>query len=98
MRHLRIEFMNLGNLISNIKTADSETYIVNIEFVDGTSGEVNLSEFFCTPKGLAAEVVRGRMFSKCFVENGALAWANGLEFCPDALRMLMDQQNKRKSA
>jgi hypothetical protein len=26
------------------------------------------------------------MFPRCFVENGALAWPNGFELCPDVLR------------
>jgi len=30
------------------------------------------------PKGLAAEVIKGGIFERCFVESGALAWPNGL--------------------
>lgn len=90
--------MKLGNSLLNIRIIDSEAYIINLEFEDGASGEVNLSQFFSSPKGLATEVVKGRIFAKCFVENGALAWANGLEFCPDAMRMLMEEQEKLKSA
>jgi len=33
------------------------------------------------------------MFDKCFVEMGALAWPNGFELCPDALRHWFELQH-----
>ena len=50
-------------------------------------GTVQLGYIFSKPKALAAEIVKGQMFEKCYIESGALAWPNGLELCPDALRL-----------
>jgi len=62
---------------------------------------VSLRDIFESPKGLAAEILMGGVFDKCFVELGALAWPNGYELCPDALKdWLVSQrrQEKRKAA
>ena len=79
--------MKLGNKIKKIITADEDTFKVKIRYTDGLVGEVDLSAFFLRPKNLAREIIKGQLFDKCYVESGALAWPNGLEFCPDALRM-----------
>jgi hypothetical protein len=39
---------------------------------------------------------RGGMFEKCLVELGALAWPNGFELCPDALKMWDRSQHHPK--
>lgn len=79
--------MKLGNKISKILFVDEDSFKLKIKYVDGVVGEVNLSSIFSKPKNLASEIVKGQLFGKCYVESGALAWANGFELCPDALRM-----------
>ena len=79
--------MKLGNKIEKIISADEDSFKIQIKYTDGLVGEVNLSSLFAKPKNLAAEVVKGQLFDKCYVESGALAWPNGLELCPDAVRM-----------
>jgi hypothetical protein len=79
--------MKLGNKIQKIIKINSENYSIKLKFVDGTIMTIPMEHIFARPKGLAAEVLRGGMFEKCFLESGALAWPNGLEFCPDAMRM-----------
>lgn len=81
--------MKLGNQISKIVSADAESFIINLKFDDGTTGAVDLGRIFDHPKGLSAEILKGGMFDRCFVENGALAWPNGFELCPDSLRQWM---------
>jgi len=76
----------LGNKIRRILGVDDESFCVRLRFSDGTVGNVSLTPLFEHPKGLAAEILKGGMFSMCFLENGALAWPNGFELCPDALR------------
>lgn len=78
--------MKLGNKIERILRFDDESFSVSLRFADGATGDVALAHIFEQPRGLAAEILRGGMFSMCFVENGALAWPNGFELCPDALR------------
>ena len=79
--------MKFGNKIQEIISVDDETFKLKLKFSDGTKGEVDLGFIFLKPQNLAAEIVKGRMFAECFVESGALAWANGFELCPDTLRM-----------
>jgi hypothetical protein len=85
--------MKLGNKIEKIISADEDSFKIKIKYTDGLAGEVDLSSFFSKPKNLAAEIVKGQLFKKCYVESGALAWPNGLEFCPDALRMKLKVKN-----
>lgn len=76
----------LGNKIERILRVDEDTFSVKLRYSDGVVGVVSLRHLFEHPKGLAAEILKGGMFSMCFLENGALAWPNGFELCPDALR------------
>jgi len=82
----------LGNKILKVLGVDTESLNVVVRFADGCQGRVSLAHLFERPKGLAAEILRGGAFEKCFVESGALAWPNGFELCPDALRQWFDQQ------
>ena len=76
-----------GNKIQRVLATNAETFAVKLAYADGSTVEVTLASLFQSPRGLAAEVMRGSLFDKCFVESGALAWPNGLELCPDALLM-----------
>ena len=77
----------LGNKIQKILRVDGESFAIKLRFGDGAVGMVSLAYLFEHPKGLASEILKGGMFSMCFLEHGALAWPNGFELCPDALRM-----------
>ncbi len=79
----------LGTKLAKLLSVDDEHFKVRVRFSDGFIGTVNLAPFFEHPKNLVAEVLRGGMFKMCFVEHGALAWPNGLELCPDALRRMI---------
>lgn len=83
----------IGNKIKKVLNADQETFSVRLQFSDGSTSTVSLTKLFTKPKGLTAEILRGGMFEKCFVELGALAWPNGFELCPDALKMWSSTQH-----
>ena len=87
-----------GNKVISIISVDVETYKIKLKYADGVSGEVDLSAIFSHPKGLIAEVLKGQLFEKCFVESGGLAWPNGLELCPDSLRMKTMAKKKRAAS
>ena len=87
--------MRLGNEIARIVETDSEAFLIKIEFDDGVVMDIPMGHIFNKPKGLAAEILRGGMFDKCFLESGSLAWPNGLELCPDAMRMWGEEKSKR---
>lgn len=94
--------MKLGNKIDKILDVSEESYSVKLKFSDGAIGVVSLAHLFDRPRALTAEILKGGMFTMCFVENGALAWPNGFELCPDALRARMlpaaKKTRSRKSA
>lgn len=86
--------MKLGRKIKKILSVQSDTFSLKLKFEDGHVAWVSLEYLFARPKGLVAEVLKGQLFNKCFVESGALAWPNGLELCPDALRLLAEKQSR----
>ena len=88
--------MKPGNEIKKITRINCEGLEVALKYVDGFKGTVNLEFLFKTPsKGtLPLEIKRGNLFGKCFIESGALAWPNGYELCPDAIRMWITEQGK----
>ena len=90
--------VTLGNNIIGVRIKNVEKFKIILTFENKSDREVDLSRYFQNPIGLAAEVIRGNMFSKLFLENGALAWPNGLEFCPDALWALSVPINNKISA
>ena len=89
--------MKLGTRLRRIKQIDAERYRLVLEYTDGFTGAVDLSFIFGNPekKPLVLEILRGGLFAKCFVESGALAWPNGYELCPDALRAWIVEQQRR---
>src|SRR4051812_29129706 len=87
--------VKLGNEIKRIVGTDPESFSVKVEFDDGAVIDIPMGHIFKKPKGLAAEILRGGMFNKCFLESGALAWPNGLELCPDAMRIWAEERDEK---
>lgn len=81
-----------GNKIVKIIDMDATVFRVGLKFNGGAYGSVSLEHLFQRPKGLAAEILKGNIFDKCFIESGALAWPNGFELCPDAMRQLLEEE------
>ena len=79
---------SLGLRLVKVVSVNQGKLQFRLRFDDGITETVTLSSIFSIPKNLAAEVLKGNMLRQCFVENGALAWPNGLELCADKLRML----------
>jgi hypothetical protein len=92
--------MKWGTRLKRIKRADPERLKVTLEYADGFRGTVDLAFLFRRPTGkpLIAEILRGQLFGKCFIESGALAWPNGYELCPDAIRAWILEQRARSAA
>lgn len=76
-----------GNEIEEVVDVNADSYAVTLRFNDGTIGIVSLAHLFDRPRGLTADILKGGMFALCFLDHGALAWPNGFELCPDALRV-----------
>jgi hypothetical protein len=90
--------LKLGNQIKKIKKIYPDNYSIDLLFLNGNSGSVSLKSIFENPRGLAAEIVKGQMFNRCFIESGALAWPNGFELCPDFLFQLLNKSKNSKKA
>lgn len=88
--------ITFGNEIEKITHVDADAFRIRLKYIDGFEGEVDLSSIFRKPVGLALEIHRGSLFERCFVEAGALAWPNGYELCPDALRAQANEIVRRK--
>ena len=61
---------------------------LQVDFADGTSGEVRLQAFLESPRvdGTAFEQLRDEnAFRRAGVELGAVAWPNGADLAPDAM-------------
>jgi hypothetical protein len=92
--------VELGHSIKRIIRTDPERFRVSLEFADGVRGTIDLGFIFQKPRGkpLVLEILRGALFGRCFVESGALAWPNGYELCPDALRNWLTGQRRTRAA
>jgi hypothetical protein len=92
--------MKFGNRIKRITKIDPANFRISLVFADGVRATVDLRFIFQSPRGrpLVLEILRGQLFARCFVESGALAWPNGYELCPDAIRAWIDEQKKRPAA
>jgi hypothetical protein len=73
--------MNFPNLIS-VKAL--EKYKLHLEYDDGTSGIVDLSNF--AGQGVFKYWEENNNFFKVYIdeEGGGIAWSKGLDICPDA--------------
>ncbi len=61
---------------------------LKVAFVDGTEGEVDLSQFLADPKveGTVFEALRkADFFTRVDVQMGAVHWPNGADLAPDAM-------------
>ena len=92
--------MKLGTSLKRITRVDPETFRISLEYTDGFRDTVDLRFLFQHPrrKPLVLEILRGQLFGRCFIESGALAWPNGYELCPDAIRGWINEQKKRPAA
>ena len=92
--------MKLGQSIKKIIKIDDEKFQISLLFADGVKKNINLGFLFedSKKKPLIQEIKRGQIFKKAFIEGGALAWPNGFELCPDALRIWADKQSNDKAA
>jgi Protein of unknown function (DUF2442) len=90
--------MMVGVKIAKLYSAKLDGFIVKVKFSDGLVASVSLRHIFSKPKNLSAEILRGGMFEKCFIESGALGWPNGFELCPNAIYRWYRQSIDKKSA
>ena len=85
--------MKLGNAVTSVRVINRDEYILELTFADDQTLAVMLKKYFDPPHGLARDIVVGQTFDQCNVTStGAVGWPNGIEFCPDLLRQLAEDQ------
>jgi hypothetical protein len=61
-------------------------YRLAVSFVDGTRGEAELGPLILSEGAGVFEQLRDpEVFAQAFVDDGAVAWPNGLDLAPDAM-------------
>ena len=71
-----------------------------MRFSDGSSGIWDAAEIIARDTVLTRPLAVPVYFARAFIEAGALAWPNGLEFSPRSLHRNLDEAGKlnRKAA
>ena len=64
----------------------SGDYRLSVTFIDGTSGEVDLSRLVMSDTAGVFDALRDpALFKKVYIEWGAVCWPGGIDLAPDAM-------------
>ena len=70
--------------VANVHPLDG--FRLHVQFVDGVTGEVDLSALVCSPiAGVFAQLADPVLFAQVFVEHGAVTWPGEIDLAPDAM-------------
>lgn len=70
--------------VKAVKVLDG--YRLQVCFLDGVEGEVDMSEFVCgLDAGVFAALADPDIFAQAYVQFGAVAWPGELDLAPDAM-------------
>lgn len=70
--------------VSEVSTLSG--YRLLVRFVDGTTGEVDLSRLVISDKaGVFATLRDPELFAKAYVEYGVVVWPGEIDLAPDAM-------------
>jgi hypothetical protein len=63
-----------------------DKYVLHVRFADGLEGRIEMSPLiFSSSAGVFAALKDETIFRAVVVEQGAVAWPNGLDLAPDAM-------------
>ncbi len=70
--------------LTHVKPLDH--YRLEVEFVDGTRGVVDLSKQIVNPQaGVFAALKEASLFNQVYLEYGAVTWPGEIDLAPDAM-------------
>jgi hypothetical protein len=65
-----------------------------LRFSDGASGVYDFASFIAVDTEMTAPLRDPAFFARCFIELGALAWPNGLDFSAGSLHQRLQDAGK----
>lgn len=70
-------------------------YCLDVSFVDGTQGTVDMSQLIFSQNAGVFEVLKDvALFNQVYVEHGAVTWPGELDLAPDAMYQQIKQHQK----
>lgn len=61
-------------------------YCLEVSFIDGTQGIVDLSQLIFSEQAGVFEVLKDKeLFNQAYVEHGAVTWPGEIDLAPDAM-------------
>lgn len=70
-------------------------YRLEVVFLDGTNGEVDVSKLVTTETaGVFAALRNKELFNQVYNENGVVTWPGEIDLAPDAMYQAIEQNGK----
>jgi len=79
------------NEVTRLEYQGAYTYY--IEFDDGTSGDIDFTDYLRRGPIFAALAEEGQ-FEQARIEGGTIAWPNGADIAPETLYELLERRNR----
>ncbi|MDE1959456.1 MAG: DUF2442 domain-containing protein [Xanthomonadaceae bacterium] len=81
-------------MIKLIAVEPKGSYQLLLRFSDGASGVYDFAPFIEANTEMTAPLRDPAFFARCFIELGALAWPNGLDFSAGSLHQRLQDEGK----
>ena len=77
------------------KVTPLSNYKLNVEFIDGTHGTVEMSDrIFSHKSGVFAKLKDTKLFNQVYLEYGVVTWPGEIDLAPDAMHDEIKQHGK----
>ena len=78
-----------------IKVIPLNNYSLEVEFVDGTQGSVEMSCLIMSDKaGVFSKLKDSKLFNQVYLEHGTVTWPGEIDLAPDAMHDEILQHGK----
>jgi hypothetical protein len=72
-----------------------DNYCLEVTFLDGTCGEVDMSKLIFSQDAGVSEILRNvHVFTQVYVEHGVVTWPGEVDLAPDAMYREIKKQHK----
>lgn len=78
-----------------IRVQPLENYTLEVEFMDGTQGLVNMKQRISSPKaGVFAKLSDITFFNQVYLKHGVVTWPDEIDLAPDAMHNAIKHNGK----